>query len=71
MLKQISRVTDIIQKQMTIAAEEHPDAEYCPICYTNEIVPEGKELSTTETDTIELECKHRFCSECSLEMLKS
>ena len=31
---------------MTIQQEENPDAEYCPICYYNEIVPADKELTT-------------------------
>ena len=47
------------------------EPEYCTICYTNElksansgIVEEG------EVQTFELECGHRFCSECVYELLK-
>ena len=40
-------------------------AAYCPICYTNELTTDSNDLKT-----IALDCGHRFCSECTVEMLK-
>lgn len=42
------------------------EAEYCPICYTNEIST-GDAVSG---QTVELACKHRFCSDCTIESLR-
>ena len=46
------------------------DITYCPICYTNEIVPDAKPLTAKDKLTVEFDCKHRFCSECTIQMLK-
>ena len=47
------------------------DAPLCEICYTNEIVAGGKPIPPGELGTIEFECGHRFCSECTVEQLKT
>ena len=40
----------------------------CLICYTNEITRQGQPV--TDLSTVELECSHRFCSECTVESLR-
>ena len=44
------------------------DVEPCSICYTNDI--QSGTGSITDKMTVEFDCKHRFCVECSREMLK-
>ena len=44
------------------------DVEPCSICYTNDI--QSGTGSITDKMTVEFDCKHRFCIECSREMLK-
>ena len=34
------------------------------------ITPDNKPLLLEDKDTIELECKHRFCSECVIQQLQ-
>ena len=55
----------IIQSQ--VEAVEQEDAPWCEICYSVELVPEGKPIPDGELGTVEFECKHRFCSECTVE----
>ena len=40
---------------------------FCPICYTNEIVPSPKPLDQT---TWEFTCGHRFCVVCTREDMR-
>ena len=47
------------------------EENYCLICYTNVIAAEGKPIKSDDKITIEFECKHRFCSECVIEVLIS
>ena len=42
--------------------------EACTICYTNEIQIGSRPI--TDEMTVEFDCKHRFCLECSREMLR-
>jgi len=58
----------IIQAKM--AKEEDKDATYCPICYTNEITADGEPIDPKDLGTIEFDCGHRFCDECTTEQLK-
>ena len=46
---------------------------FCPICYNNEIVSPSAAISLKSENhlgTVEFECKHRFCSECTIEQFK-
>ena len=47
------------------------EEDCCTICYVNPITKEGDPVPKGDLATVELECKHRFCSECTLEQLKS
>ena len=40
---------------------------WCTICYGIEIAAEGEPITSK---TIELECGHRFCDECTVEALQ-
>ena len=59
----------IISKIEENKAAEEDEESYCTICYTNEIQIPGKPI--TDLLTVEFECSHRFCSECTIEQLKS
>ena len=49
-------------------AEENQEEEtLCEICYTNPVVPMGKLIEDGNLDTVEFECGHRFCSDCTVE----
>ena len=50
---------------LTIEAEQ----DYCEICYVNTISAHGP-IKDSDTMTVELDCKHRFCHECTLSQLK-
>ena len=51
--------------------EQEDNTTYCPICYYNEIVPESRACTAEDSaGTIEFDCKHRFCKDCTIEMLK-
>ena len=43
----------------------------CPVCYSNPIVKDSEPLIPGDTGTVEFECKHRFCSDCTVEQLKN
>ena len=47
---------------------EEPD--YCTICYYNELIKMSQPVPEGDTGTIELDCKHRFCGECTLASLE-
>ena len=69
--KRISITAAKIAKEVEDAkAADDDDDEYCVICYTNKVVPDHKPLPRQST-TIEFECKHRFCQDCTLEQLKT
>ena len=54
-----------------IAAQgEAEEATYCSICYFNEIISTDKPIPEGELVTVQLECSHRFCSDCTVEQLK-
>ena len=58
------------QMQAQQISSEHSskdEAEYCPICYSTEIV-----VHPTPVDALtwEFSCKHRFCRDCARENLK-
>ena len=61
------------EQQQASQSRLDPDKEeptYCPICYTNEIVPPDKPVPQGDKNTVEFDCKHRFCSECTIEQFK-
>ena len=47
------------------------EGTYCPICYHNVLVPDNKPIPEGDLGTVEFECKHRFCGECTVEYLKA
>ena len=53
-----------MDQKTAITDEERP---FCEICYTNQIVPAGTTIAPGDNSTVEFECGHRFCSECTLE----
>ena len=52
------------------ALNQDAEPTYCPICYTNEIVEPGKPVGENDLGTVEFDCKHRFCSDCTIEQFK-
>lgn len=58
----------IISKIEEDKAAEEDEESYCEICYTNVIQKPGTPI--TDLQTVEFECSHRFCSECTIEQLK-
>ena len=46
------------------------EVTYCSICYIFPIVEEGKPIPEGDKGTVEFECGHRFCEECTIEQLK-
>ena len=55
---------------MPVVEESGEETEMCEICYTNEIVAADYEVEAEDLETIEFECEHRYCSECTIEQLK-
>ena len=62
-----AKIAEDMARQQSAVDEEVP---LCEICYTNEIVAVGRLIPADELGTVEFECEHHFCSECSLEQLK-
>jgi len=56
-----------IKRQPTI--RDNIACEPCSICYYNEI--QAGTAPVTDDLTVEFDCKHRFCLDCSKEMLRS
>ena len=56
-----AKIYEKMQQEQATAAEDN--AEYCSICYTNE-------LKQGDKGTVSFDCGHQFCSECTIEMLK-
>jgi len=63
-----------MNKQSRIKIDFDPPAieaeqDYCEICYVNTISAHGY-IKNSDTITVELDCKHRFCHECTFAQLK-
>ena len=69
LVKKLSR--QLSSQQNEIIEEIRPDTEEqttCTICYTNEIIPAPKPIH--DLITWSFKCGHRFCIDCSRELLK-
>lgn len=60
LLKLTSQLSVQLEEQLKLETKQS-ELAVCPVCYTNEIQPNGKPVAK---GTIELACKHRFCFEC-------
>ena len=59
--------SDLERQGSSMILSDKGDAPWCEICYSAELVPANKPVPKGELGTVEFECKHRFCSECTLE----
>ena len=57
-------------EQMVQPDEIQEDETYCEICYTNTVTPPSISIEEGDLDTVEFECGHRFCSDCTVEQFK-
>jgi hypothetical protein len=63
----LSRKLSIREDRIESDHEDKEQPNYCPICYTNEIVPSPNPLNQI---TWEFTCGHRFCVECTREDMR-
>ena len=50
--------------------ESFDEQTCCEVCYTNKIICKEREIQPQDLGTVELVCRHRFCSDCVMAQLK-
>ena len=59
-----------IEQEKVANKDQTEEDELCEICYVNTLMGDQKIEEQTTSTTVQFSCKHRFCSDCVLQMFE-